>query len=561
MRMVRKTIPFLVAGALFLAGFCRVASAQQAQQGANPAGDPPGRVARIDVAQGSVSFLPAGGGDNDWIAASTNRPVTIGDKIWADNGARAELQIGSTAIQMDQNTGVSFLNLDDNTVQIQLTDGAIDIRLRELGQSETYEVDTPNIAFTLKEPGTYRVETNTDGNHSVVTVREGSGEVIGAGRSYNVIADQKATFDGTDTLEYDLADADAQPMDNFDQWSTNQDQREDNSKSTQYVSPDTTGYDDLDNYGTWVSTPDYGYVWVPTGVAVGWAPYRYGQWVWIAPWGWTWVDDEPWGFAPFHYGRWAYWNSEWVWVPGPLGPRPYYAPALVAWIGGGPGFGFSFSVGSFAIGGGVAWFPLGPREVFVPTYRVSAVYVTRVNVTNTVVDRTTVMNTYNNVNVRNVTYANQRVAGSVSAVSRNAFVNGQPVSRNLVQVPEREAMSAPVSRQNPATPVAASFRGGAAVTSVRPPAGIMSRQVVAIRTPPRPPQSLGGQGFRGGDRPPNTGANNPNDPRNNRPPNNTPQVKQAPPVRPPTAQEKAKEDAKQKAWENAHPRPKKGGGA
>ena len=124
-----------------------------------------------------------------------------------------------------------------------------------------------------------------------------------------------------------------------------------------------TGSQDLDTYGAWQTAPDYGPVWVPTGVAVGWAPYRYGHWVWMAPWGWTWVEDEPWGFAPFHYGRWVFVGGAWGWVPGPVGVRPVYAPALVAWVGGTPGFSFSVAIGG---GGGIGWFPLGPREVFVP---------------------------------------------------------------------------------------------------------------------------------------------------------------------------------------------------
>ena len=169
--------------------------------------------------------------------------------------------------------------------------------------------------------------------------------------------------------------------------------------------------------------PDYGPVWVPTGVAVGWAPYRFGHWVWIAPWGWTWVEDEPWGFAPFHYGRWVSVGGVWGWVPGPVAVRPVYAPALVAWVGGTPGFSFSVSIGA---GGGIGWFPLGPREVFVPGYRVSDAYVTRVNVTNTVVERTTVINVYHN-NVTNITYVNQRVNGGVTVVSHDTFVNARPV--------------------------------------------------------------------------------------------------------------------------------------
>ncbi len=76
-------------------------------------------------------------------------------------------------------------------------------------------------------------------------------------------------------------------------------------------------------------------MWVPNGTPAGWAPYHYGHWVWVDPWGWTWVDDAPWGFAPFHYGRWAYVGGYWGWVPGPIAARPVYAPALVAWVGGG----------------------------------------------------------------------------------------------------------------------------------------------------------------------------------------------------------------------------------
>ena len=101
-----------------------------------------------------------------------------------------------------------------------------------------------------------------------------------------------------------------------------------------FVSPEMTGVEDLDRHGGWQQHPEYGAVWTPTQVVVGWAPYRHGQWVWQRPWGWTWVDDAPWGFAPFHYGRWLSWGGRWCWAPGPRVARPVYAPALVAWVGG-----------------------------------------------------------------------------------------------------------------------------------------------------------------------------------------------------------------------------------
>jgi hypothetical protein len=73
--------------------------------------DPPGRVARLSYASGAVSFNPAG--TDDWTSAVVNRPLTIGDKLWTDNGARAELNLGTAAIRLSDQTGFSFLNLDD----------------------------------------------------------------------------------------------------------------------------------------------------------------------------------------------------------------------------------------------------------------------------------------------------------------------------------------------------------------------------------------------------------------------------------------------------------------
>ena len=263
--------------------------------------DPPGRVARIRYLQGSVSFEPAG--ESDWVSAVTNRPMTTGDQLWADAGSRAEVQIGSAMIRVDANTGFSFLNLDDRTVQIQLTEGTLTLRVQRLGRDEIFEVDTPNQAFSVTQPGQYRVEAGTDGNSSMVIVRQGQGEVTGGGRTYDIHSGQSGTFTGTDSLDGYVSAAGDQ--DDFDNWGQSRDRQYEGSQSARYVSRDVVGYEDLDNNGTWRSDPTYGNVWTPTSVQSGWAPYHNGHWVWIAPWGWTWVDDAPWGYAPFHYGRWV----------------------------------------------------------------------------------------------------------------------------------------------------------------------------------------------------------------------------------------------------------------
>jgi hypothetical protein len=445
--------------------------------------DPPTRVARLNYSSGSVSFQP--GGEGDWVTAVANRPLTTGDNLWVDQNSRAELHVGSLAIRMNSETSLTFLDLDDRTTQLRLSLGSVILRVRHLDDGNLLEVDTPNIAFTIQRTGEYRVDVNEDGTQTVTTVWHGRAEATGGGYSYTVVAGQQATFSGTDQIDHEIAQI--HPSNDFDNFAFQRDARDDHDESSNYISTEMTGYEDLDDYGRWHYVADYGPVWSPNSIDSGWAPYRNGHWVWVAPWGWTWVEDEPWGFAPFHYGRWAFVDSTWCWVPGPVVVRPVYAPALVAFVGGS---GFHLAVG---VGEGVAWFPLGPREVYVPPYRVSRGYVNNVNITNTRVNVTQVTNVYNtyitNNNVSRVTYVNQRIPTAVTAVSRETFVNARPVNRNLAQVNARDLAQAPVSHMVAAQPDRASVSGAGAPARVRPPAAIENRRVIATRnpTPPRNP--------------------------------------------------------------------------
>jgi hypothetical protein len=444
--------------------------------------DPPGRVARLDYIEGSVSFQP--GGENDWIDAEVNRPLATGDNLWADENSRAEVHIGSTALRLGAQTGISLLEVSDQAVQIRLAQGSLILTVRRVDAGDSYEVDTPNMAFAVMQPGDYRIDVDPDGNHTGVTVWRGRGEATGGGSTYTIVAGQYATFSGSDHLDSDIGQPPAD--DAFDSWASSRDQAQEGSESTNYLSSDMTGYEDLDAYGEWMYVEGYGECWRPQGLVVGWAPYRFGHWAWVGPWGWTWIADEPWGFAPFHYGRWAMGAKGWMWVPGPAMVRPVYAPALVGWMGGAVGFRFSF-------GAGVGWFPLAPGEVFIPGYRVSAAYVNRVNVTNTAVNVTTVTNVYNSVvvnrNVNAMDYANRSVAGGVTVVSRDTFVNARPVARNVVSVPAKELATAPVS-QAAIEPVHNSIVGAGRPAASRPPAAVTTRQVVALRTPAPAPQSF-----------------------------------------------------------------------
>ena len=407
-----------------------VAGAQQPADSGDPgdASDPPGRVARLSYTDGSVSMAAAG--TEEWADAVINRPLTSGDRVWVDNGAHAELQAGSASIYLDQGSGFSFVDLDDNQIHMNLTDGAVVVRIRRQRDDEHIQVDTPNTTVSLLRPGEYHIQVVDGGATTVVQTRTGESEVAGEHNTYHIPANEEGVFKGTDQV---TADINAIPARNgFETWANERESRAERSQSAQYVSNEVIGYEDLDSNGDWVSEPEYGYVWQPRTVVVGWAPYRYGRWAWVAPWGWSWIDDSPWGFAPFHYGRWAYARDRWCWVPGPRNVRAVYAPALVGWVGN-PGVGVSVSIGS-----GVGWFPLGPREVFVPGYRHSPRYIRNVNVSNTIiVNNTYVTNIYNGRgSPRDYRYG--RATNAVTVVQRDQFIGGRSIGGHFSNVSQAE---------------------------------------------------------------------------------------------------------------------------
>ena len=337
----------------------------------------------------------------------------------------------------------------------------------------------------------------------------GEGEVTTGGKTYEIHADEQAEFTGVDDPEYHTTRAPA--PDDLDHWASDRDLKEEHSASAEYVSRDVPGYSDLDDYGTWREEPEYGHVWYPTTVEVGWAPYSYGYWNWVGPWGWTWVDYAPWGFAPFHYGRWAMVGGAWGWCPGPVYASPFYGPAFVGFVGGGIGFGFG---GGF--GGGIGWFPLGFREPFHPWYHTSGNYFRNVNITNT---RITNINNLNNSNHNNFNYKYAHNASAVTAASRNAFVNGQAINRGSAHLTQASLRGARVTNGASFTPTKASFTGAAGARGhvSTPPSSVMNRSVMARTAPAAaashiPVRTMNNQGLSAG-RVGNTG----NTSANNRP--------------------------------------------
>jgi len=447
--------------------------------------DPPGRAARLGYMTGSVSVQPQGTGD--WVEGSLNRPLTIGDNVWADKDSRAELNLGTGVMRISSETSLTLTNVTNDVAQVQLHQGTLNVHVHKLYGGEVYEIDTPNQAFTVTKSGDYRFDVDPAGDSTVVTVWKGEGEATGQGPAVRLHEGQQGRFTNGNSLAHQISDAPRK--DGFDDWCQVRDKREDNSVSARYVAPGVVGAGDLDEYGAWRQTPDYGPLWVPTAVTPGWAPYSNGQWIWQNPWGWTWVDAAPWGFAPFHYGRWVSFGGYWGWAPGPYYARPYYAPALVAWFGG-PGFGIGFG-----FGGGFGWCPLGWGEPFFPWYGASRGYFRNVNISNThITNINNITNNYYNNRNGSGLYGRNGIGmpryartGGLTAVSRNTLERGLPVAANAARTSPsalRNLSSASISRPN-VSPTRESMLGPkAGLPAASPSAAVASRPTVSRITPP-----------------------------------------------------------------------------
>ncbi|MES2991826.1 MAG: DUF6600 domain-containing protein [Pseudomonadota bacterium] len=436
-----------------------------------PEVDPPGRVARVSEAAGQVWVYSPDAGE--WVSAERNQPLTSGDRIATDTGARAELQIGSTSLRLDSGTEVEVVQLDDAQASLQLLEGSVIARVRDPEGAGELEFTTDEGRFLVQRSGTYRVD-RVNGK-SDLTVYAGEARYEGPNSGIGVAAGQRAEFwiDSGGVAQYTVF---APVNDAFAGWSSERDRRTIGSVAERYVSPEMSGAAELDAYGRWEQTPDYGAVWYPTSVAVDWAPYSQGRWTYVRPWGWTWIDAAPWGFAPFHYGRWVYLRNRWCWTPGQRVHRPVYAPALVAWVGGSRG-NVSISVGG---GPAVGWFPLGPREVYVPGYRVSSRYARGVNI-NHVSNVTVINNAFANPQGPR-DYENRRHPRAVTIVPTGVMTERRPVApaaaqlrqapgvRELISQPTRAVAQVTAPVAPPSLPAV-----GAGKLDVRPPPGMAGR--------------------------------------------------------------------------------------
>ena len=431
-----------------LASFILLAGAAMIALTAPACADPPGRVGRVSLIEGSLSMK-----DDDtrsWVYAELNQPVTTGDAFWTQNGSRAELQVGGTSVRVDGGTELGVIRLDDSATELTVAQGAVSVEIAYPPPGGVV-VDTPQGRVTMNRPGLYSIVADAgddDGSDaSQVTVFGGDAAVD----SLNSHVDLRRGESGLWSSGPPSFDTVAAQDSAFDQWVRQRDAILRPAVAAEYITPEMTGYGDLGTYGDWNTVPEYGTVWYPNDVAADWVPYRDGRWEYVQPWGWTWVDSHPWGFAPFHYGRWVQTGGRWGWWPGdqPRAARPVYAPALVAFLS----FGHGSSRVSIADGPAVGWVPLAPNEVYRPWYSRDPGYWQRVNrpfvspaqvntISQTTINNATVVNNYY--------YSNRAAALAVPAA---VFGQGRVAPQHVPAVAVQQAVALNGTAGSPPVPL------------------------------------------------------------------------------------------------------------
>jgi hypothetical protein len=432
---------------------------------------------RLSYVGGTVSFWRYGA--EEWVAARINTPLAAGDALYVGKDSELELQVGGRAfVRADDDTQLTLVNQDPDFIQFRIASGRVSLDLRTLPVGYAVELDTPNAVFTIDRVGYYRVDVN--GNVHFITRRGGRAVVVPAGgEAMSIRPSEEIVVQGTMTARVETYVA--PELDRWDRWNYERTDDLVDAVSERYLPPGVAGAQELDHYGSWRVVPQYGAVWVPDAVPVGWAPYSTGRWIWDPYYQWAWVDDAPWGWAPFHYGRWLHVSGYWAWCPGPvMVRRPAYAPALVAFYGVSPGFSVGIGVGS----SGLAWVALGWGEPLVPWWGHGG-FIGRPwwggwggprMVNNVVVKRTTV------VNVTNITYANVLVTDAVVATTADHFGRGHVRDVPVRVVREREREMAHIRGALPVKPDPVRAVAGAP-KGERPPQSILERPVVTTRAP------------------------------------------------------------------------------
>src|SRR5918912_2250945 len=235
--------------------------------------DETARVARVTLVRGDVQLRR--NGSKTWENARVNFPLVEGDTL-ATTGPDARLEIQVDARNFVRVAGDSILRvvtLRQEGVALSLSEGTATVRLARFDKGREYfEVDAPGTTLAAEKTGVYRLDVSREGSVRL-TVRNGGGAPIYSETSGFTLRDGRSAelvSNGADAGDWELSVAAG--FDNWDQWVDERERylaarlRYDGRE--RYYDSDVWGAEELDAYGAWVYSSEYGWVWRPSSTVI-----------------------------------------------------------------------------------------------------------------------------------------------------------------------------------------------------------------------------------------------------------------------------------------------------
>ncbi len=278
------------------------------------------KVARISFIEGSAEIQRAD--CLDWERAVINLPLVEGDSIVTDRESKLEIQFDKNSyLRLDGNSHLKILTLRNEGTAVSLLQGNLSLRLFDFDKKKTFfEIDAPKTTVAIQKEGLYRIDASSGAEVKIKTI-EGETRVYSTDSGFTLRTGRSAVIQVEGAMAGDW-NFSIILSDEWDEWVEERDRKVieklNRANYGRFYDDLLYGAEDLEEYGNWIHTKEYGWVWKPYDNIVkiysSWSPYRYGHWRWIPPFGWVWICDEPWGWVTYHYGRWVYVNG-WVWLP------------------------------------------------------------------------------------------------------------------------------------------------------------------------------------------------------------------------------------------------------
>jgi hypothetical protein len=285
------------------------------------------RIVRLSLVEGDVQYQRPGA---DWEDAKLNLPIQQGFRLQTANGyAEVEFEQGLT-IRLANNSTLEFADLslvDSRRItKLNLSAGTA-VVTAHLSRNDELSIAASGMQLAVPHSAEFRVDASPNDGwvtvfHGKINVESGARQVsLGSGHTLH----ENAELSSPEIVQ-------SPARDDFDKWVSQRDQALSGAQSDGALQSGryTTGFADLDFFGTWGAIPGFGYGWQPYGAGLNWTPFVAGQWMFMGNTGWNWVSEEPWGWLPYHFGSWL--NAPgvgWVWVPqGALS----WQPATATWV-------------------------------------------------------------------------------------------------------------------------------------------------------------------------------------------------------------------------------------